>query len=270
MDALELPLKGMLVEKPLGHTAAAGARIVEAIKKRQLPMVVPHNMLATAGGRAVIDRVRAGAIGELRTVEILSGKWDIMNAGIHWLNYFVNLTGLEPVSYVLALAESSTRTFRDGLQVETTAITCVETDSKVRAYMLTGDEVQSTLPDGKNGFRIVGTSGVIEIGAYAPAYDIRSADYPAGERITPAQQGSSGHQWHLESLADMIDSGSPDYTVADSSLAALELCEAAYISSKHRCKVTFPLEDFTPPPELDWEPGKPYSGHGGGRDGRKL
>ncbi len=270
MAALELPLKGILVEKPLGETAAAGSRILHAVKARRIPMVVPHNMLTTPAGREVVRLVGHGAIGRLQLVEIQSGKWDIMNAGIHWLNYFVNLTKLEPISYVMTLAEASTRTYRDGLQVETTAVTCVETESHVRAYMLTGDDVRSTLPDGKNGFRILGTDGVIELGAYASVYYLRNSQRPSGERITAESMEVKGHQRHLEHLAEMIASGSHDYSVADSSLAALELCEAAYISSKYRCKVTFPLRSFTPPPEPSWDPGKPYSGTEGGRDGRNV
>ena len=70
-------------------------------------------------------------------------------------------------------------------------------------------------------------------------------------------------------MADMIDSGKADYTIPESSLLALEICEGAYLSSRHRCKVTFPVDRFTPPPSA-WDPGMPYSGQGGGRDGRKL
>src|SRR5258708_33919228 len=47
LDALGLPsLKGILVEKPLGDTAAAGRRIVEAIKSKNLPLGAPpgHRM----------------------------------------------------------------------------------------------------------------------------------------------------------------------------------------------------------------------------------
>jgi len=71
-------------------------------------------------------------------------------------------------------------------------------------------------------------------------------------------------------LAGQIDAGQPDYTIPESSLAALELCEAAYLSSRHRCRIDLPLSSFKPPPPSDWQPGQPYSGTGGGRDGRKL
>jgi hypothetical protein len=68
----------------------------------------------------------------------------------------------------------------------------------------------------------------------------------------------------------MIASGVHDYAIPEGSLLALEVCEAAYLSSRHRCQVTFPLERFTPPVPTDWEPGQPYAGAGGGRDGRML
>ncbi|HET9224088.1 MAG TPA: hypothetical protein VFO07_16360 [Roseiflexaceae bacterium] len=75
---------------------------------------------------------------------------------------------------------------------------------------------------------------------------------------------------HLEQLAEQIDSGMPDYRVAESSLAALELCEAAYLSAEHGCLVRLPLSQFNLPPPTDWRPGQPYVGSGGGRDGRRL
>src|SRR5262245_27831664 len=42
LDALNLlPLAGILVEKPLGHTMASGRRILAAVKAKGLPMAVP-------------------------------------------------------------------------------------------------------------------------------------------------------------------------------------------------------------------------------------
>lgn len=158
MAALALPLKGILVEKPLGHTAASGLRILNAIKARSLPMVTPHGLVVSETPLEIIARVQRGEIGELKVVEIQNTRWDIINAGIHWLNFFVRLTNNE----------------------------------------------------------------------------------------------------------------SMDYTIPESSLMALGICEAAYLSSRHRCKVTFPFSEFTPPAEPDWTPGEPYTGSGGGRDGRKL
>ena len=45
MDALELPLRGILVEKPLGHCLSDGRAILNAIRARRLPICVPHGLL---------------------------------------------------------------------------------------------------------------------------------------------------------------------------------------------------------------------------------
>ena len=270
LDALAGDLKGILVEKPLGHTAASGRRLLDAIKARRLPMAVPHGLLAKKTPIEIISRVRDGQIGDLKLMEIQCTRWDIINAGIHWLNFFVNLTGNEPMEFVLAVCEASTRTYRDGMQVETTAVTYAQTRGGVRVVMNTGDDVNINR-EGKNTlFRIVGTAGVIESWGWENGYLIVSRDHPGGEVVTPEEFAVTGHQRHLEAMAEMIDSGRPDYHVPDTSLAALEICEGAYISSRHRCKVTFPVDGFIPPPEPRWDPGMPYGGSGGGRNGRNL
>ena len=69
---------------------------------------------------------------------------------------------------------------------------------------------------------------------------------------------------------DGLESGALNFEIADSSLAALELCEGTFLSHRHRCKVTFPLADFQSPVLNDWQPGEPYRGEDGGRDGRTL
>jgi hypothetical protein len=68
----------------------------------------------------------------------------------------------------------------------------------------------------------------------------------------------------------MITSGEPDYSLPESSLRALEVCEAAYLSAGHGVEVKFPLGEFEIPVLNDWQPGEPYVEQKGGRDGRKL
>ncbi len=270
LDALELPLKGILVEKPLGHTVASGRRTLEAIKRRNLPMAVPHGLLVNPAPCEIIARVQRGEIGALKLVEIQNTGWDIINAGIHWLNFFVNLTGCEAMAYVMAIAESSTRTYRDGMQVETTAVTYAQTESGIRVVMNTGDDVLVNREGKGTLFRLIGTAGQIEFWGWENAYFLLNRDFPEGKTFVPPARPGTAHQRHLEHMAEMIDSGDLDYTIPESSLLALEICEGAYISSRHRCKVTFPVDAFEPPEPVDWDPGMPYRGEGGGRDGRKL
>jgi predicted dehydrogenase len=179
LDALRLPLEGILVEKPLGHTVASGRRILEAIRSRGLPMAVPHGLLVRKTPMEIVQRVRDGEIGELVLVEIQNRQWDIINAGIHWLNFFVTLTGNEPMDYVMALCESSTRTYRDGMQVETTAVTYGQTVSGVRVVMNTGDDVLVHRPGKGTLFRLVGTAGWIEFWGWEGSYLLMNAAHPS-------------------------------------------------------------------------------------------
>lgn len=271
LEALQLPgLRGILVEKPLGDTAAAGRAILEAVRSRGLPMAVPHGLLVAAHGAEILRLVKAGRIGALKLVEIENCGWDIINAGIHWLNFFVALTGGEPVAQVLAACDCTTRTYRDGMQVETVAVTHALTASGVRVVMNTGDEVTMSCEGKKTLFRLVGTLGMIEFWGWESAYRIWDRECPEGRLVQVAPFAKSKHQIHLERLADEVERGAPCYDVAESSLTALELCEAAYLSHRHACAVTFPLQTFRPPARVEWSPGLPYAGQGGGRDGRQF
>ena len=269
-DALALDLKGILVEKPLADNHKDGVRIVEMVRNDRLPMAVPHGLLVLDHATQILDRVHGGDIGDLRLVSIECSGWDIINAGIHWLNYAVMLVDQDPFESVLATCDSSTRTYRDAMQVETVAVTYAQTQSGVRVVMNTGDYVQ-TSSDGKGVvFRLVGTGGSIEFHGWEPRYRIQNSSHPAGEVVEVASTGGGSHQGHLEALAVQMDRGEADYSVAESSLRALELVEAAYLSNRHRCAVQLPLSTFDPPTPSGWDPGQPYGWEGGGRDGRKL
>ena len=269
-DALELPLKGILVEKPLADNWKAGREILDRIQAKGLPMVVPHGLLVAEHARQIIEGVQQGWIGDLKLVEIQCTNWDILNAGVHWLNFFVVLIGGEPVDYVMACCDASTRTYRDGMQVETLAVTYVQTRSGIRVVMNTGDYVQGSQEGKGTLFRLIGTKGMLDFYGWEPCYRLFNEAHPQGRliEVDPGSQG--GHQRHLMNLAEQMDRSEPDYAVAESSLAALELCETAYLSCRYHCAVKLPLSGFSAPGQIDWEPGKPYRGVGGGRNGRKL
>jgi predicted dehydrogenase len=270
IEALHLPLKAILVEKPLGHCVASGRRIFESVRQRNLPMATPHGLMVKRCPLEIIERTQRGEIGELKLIEIQSTKWDIINAGIHWLNFAVNLNSRIPVESVLAACDKSTRTFRDGMQVETLAVTYVQMVNGVRIVMQTGDSIRSNGRRDGITFRIIGTAGQIEFWGWEPDYHLMNARHPEGIMRTPEEKAASLHQRHLENLLPMIASGVPDYSVPETSLTALEICEAAYLSARHGVEIKFPLDEFQIPAPNDWEPGTPYSGHGGGRDGRRL
>ncbi|MDA0709981.1 MAG: Gfo/Idh/MocA family oxidoreductase, partial [bacterium] len=265
-DALKLPLKGIVVEKPLSDHHAEGCKVRDLIQGRNLPVVVPHGLLVSEHIDRILCHVRNGDLGNLKLIEIQCTNWDIINAGIHWLNFVVTLVD-EPFDHVIAACDVSTRTYRDGLQVETIASTSAQTRSGIRVIMHTGDALTVNHPGGGTVFRLIGDAGDIEFYAWQSRYRIRSANFPSGLLMEVPPLPGTRHQIHLENLAHQIDRNEPDYCLINSSLAALELCEAAYISCRSRCLVTLPLSQFTPPTPTTWDPGRPYTGSGGGRDG---
>jgi predicted dehydrogenase len=268
--ALARGLQGILVEKPLADTWVAGRAILDAIRGRRLPMVTPHGLLVANHVAEIMERVRSGEIGSLHLIEIQCTGWDIINAGIHWLNFVVALLDGDAAEWVMASVDKGTRTYRDGMQVETLAVTYVQFRSGLRVVMNTGDYVTVTAPGEGVLFRLVGSAGLIEFYAWRPRYRIVSPQHPGGARVEVDPGPQSAHQRYLDTLAAQIDAGTPDYRIPESSLAALELCEAAYLSARHGCQVTLPLADFIPPAPNDWQPGQPYAGRGGGRNGRQL
>ncbi len=256
-DALALPLKAILVEKPLGEDAVAGRGIIERVRARGIPLAVPHGLMVKRCPLEVIARVREGDIGELRLVEIQSPRWDIMSAGIHWLHFLLNVAGNPAAESVLCACDHSTRTQRDGFQVETASITQIDLANGVRGILITGDHLRSNGERGDTTFRLVGTRGQIEFWGWAGDYRIIAPAHSGGAVLTPVEEERTLHQRHLEALLPQVESGIHDYSLATSSLAALELVEAAYLSARLRCQVRLPLANFIAPEEHAWDPGRP-------------
>jgi predicted dehydrogenase len=269
-DALSHGLKGIVVEKPLADTYANGAGVMAAIRRANIPMVVPHGLLVADHSTAVLDLVAGGAIGMVKLIEIECAGWDIINAGIHWLNFALSLLPGDRAISVLAQCDMSTRTYRDGMQVETEAVTYVTMESGVRVIMHTGDFVPVAEPDEGTLFRLVGSQGVLEFFGWKPRYRLLNGDFPIGQMVDIPVQARSAHQRYLELLAEQMDVGAIDLALGNRSLAALELCEAAYLSSRTRGAVKLPLTSFVPTSVAEWDAGRPYGGTGGGRDGRRL
>jgi predicted dehydrogenase len=140
----------------------------------------------------------------------------------------------------------------------------------VRIVMQTGDTIRSNGRREGATFRIIGTAGQIEFWGWEPNYHLINARHPNGILIAPEERAIPLHQRHLENLLPMLASAAPEYSLPESSLAALEICEAAYLSARHGVEIRFPLDRFEIPAPNHWEPGKPYLGQGGGRDGRKV
>ncbi|HEX4214327.1 MAG TPA: Gfo/Idh/MocA family oxidoreductase [Candidatus Dormibacteraeota bacterium] len=268
--AMRGPVLGMLLEKPLSYDVGGARRLLDAVKGRDLPAVVPHGMLTRGTPLAVKARIDAGDIGRVRVVEIESRNWDLINAGIHWLHFTLTVLADERVTDVLAAADTSTHTYRDGMQVETESLVQARTDAGTRIFVNSGDHLPTTAPGRAIVLRFIGTGGVAEFWGWEQGFALITAQGGDQHPATPAEPALIGHARYLRDLAGMIASGKRDYRGAERSIAALEVIEAAYLSAHLGCNVRLPLDAFVPPDSSDWHAGQPYGGQGGGRDGRRL
>ena len=269
-QALAAGAEGVLLEKPIAPSWQEGRRVLDLLADRRVPVVVPHGLLVHGASEEVLKAVAGGEIGDVEVIEIQCAGWDIINAGIHWLDFALAALGGDEVQRVLAACDVSSRTFRDGIEVETEAVTYAVTRSGARLVMQTGDDVRPAREGKGLVYRIYGSRGSIEFWGWEDGFWPRTtaARLGAGTVVMPAD-AAPGHQVYLEMLADMMGAGEPRYEMAELSLRALEICEAAYLSARHHCAVDLPLAGFVPQAPPDWSPGLPYRGEGG-RNGRQL
>jgi predicted dehydrogenase len=268
--ALEAGVRGVLLEKPIAPDWTTGRRTLDHLERQQVPVVVPHGLLVRPASMEVLRHLAAGDIGDLEVIEIECHGWDLINAGVHWLDFALAATQADEVERVFAACDVSTRTYRDGIEVETEAITYAVTRSGVRLVMQTGDDVRPAREGKELVYRLYGSRGSLEFWGWEDRYRCRAGDPGRSPAITTTRPlETTAHQVYLEMLADMMIKGEPQYELAELSLRALEICSAAYLSNHHRCVVTLPLLSFVPPASEEWGPGTPYRGYGG-RDGRRL
>lgn len=230
---LEHDLRGLLLEKPLASDVATAEVLLQEIKDAGYPLVVPHGMLLLPAMQEVKARLLDGDIGEVIAVEIQNAV-DLLNAGIHWLAYLIDVFDGDNPQTVSAKFDVGGRVVNDGVQVESRGTTRIELRSGLRIDLHSGKKTEPTsevLPNEEQRgalFQVTGSKGVVEFSAWAGSYWIQ-AGTSAGELIRrPLPSDTSYHQLFLEQLALNIAVGEADYSSAELSLAALRLIESAY------------------------------------------
>ena len=225
--------KGLLLEKPLASDVSSAEALLREVREAACPVVVPHGMLVLPAAQEIKARIRHGDVGQYVSVEIQNGV-DLLNAGIHWLAYLLDVFDNEEPRIVNAEFDTSGHVVNDGVQVESRGVTRIEFDSGVCIDLRSGNKTEPTsdvLPrEEQRGalFRVTGSEGAIEFSAWAGSYWIQVGNSD-GELIKqPLPAGLSYHQVFLEQLAQNIATGKLDFRSAELSLTALRLIESAY------------------------------------------
>jgi predicted dehydrogenase len=232
-EVLHCNPKGLLLEKPLACDVSTAEELLREVGDAACPAVVPHGLLVLPAAQEIKARIRRGDIGRIASVEIQNAV-DLLNAGIHWLAYLLDVFDNEKPRIVNAEFDTSGHVVNDGVQVESRGVTCIEFDSGVCVDLHSGNKTEPTSdvlpPEEQRGalFRVTGSEGAIEFSAWAGSYWIQVGNSD-GELIKQLlSAGLSYHQVFLEQLAQNIATEKPDLRSAELSLAALRLIESAY------------------------------------------
>lgn len=232
-DVLEYGPRGLLLEKPLASDVATAEGLLNRIREAGYPLAVPHGMLVLPAALEVKTRIRGGDIGQITAVDVQNSV-DLLNGGIHWLAYLIDVFDEDRPSSVNARFDVSGHDVNDAVQVESQGTTRIEFQSGVRIDLHSGTKTtpaSDVLPrEEQQGalFRVSGSHGVMEFSAWAGSYWIQVGHAGAELVRRPLPAGSTYHQLFLEQLAQNITMGKPDYRSAELSLAALRLIETAY------------------------------------------
>src|SRR5690606_36700410 len=118
---------------------------------------------------------------------------------------------------------------------ETSAVTYLQTRSGVRAVIHTGDYGHISEPGKNTLFRLIVTQGTLDFYGWEPRYRLLNAEHPQGHLFEITPEPRTNHQRHLEALAYQMDRGAHAYSVVESSVTALPLCEATSLSCRYHC-----------------------------------
>ena len=233
-DVMNHGVRGLLLEKPVACDVTTAEKLLADVVSAQLPLVVPHGMLVLPAPVDVKRQVQSDAVGRITRMDVTNAV-DLLNGGIHWLVFLLDVLGNDRVGQLTASFDVDGRIVNDGVHVESRGTTHLTTQSGIRITLQSGIRTRPTsdiLPlDQQRGaiFRIRGSAGDIEFSAWAGSYWLGSDS--GGELVRcVAESDPRYHQVFLDRLAEQIAGPKPDYYSAELSVAALRLIETAYQS----------------------------------------
>lgn len=226
----------VLCEKPLCETAGEARELVEAAEAHGAKLAVNQTRRLFPSTREVHDRIRAGAIGELRHIEYLHGEpfdWPAASP-----SYFGAKSGgkgvlLDTGAHIVDLVcywlggHPSLSSYRDDSSGGTEAVAelrFAHGDATARIRL-------SWLSKLANAYRLVGTQGSIEGGSYEWAsYTLRQGGGPA-KKVRTARKVRAFEDLSsslIDNFIAVVAGGAEPLVAGRDVLPSIETIEACY------------------------------------------
>ena len=238
IDCAVAGVRAIHCEKPMADTWGDARLMTQECDRRRVQLTFNHQRRFGKPFRTARELLKAGEIGDLVRLEGSCG--DIFEYGTHYVDMLGFYNDESPAKWVIAQVGCQTEKRVFGLLVETQGIFCWQYKNGVYAIMATGDVSRSIGVDN----RIVGTEGVIEVGAPGVVLRGRRRGSVKWENIDCGNENLHGPNYIRRAIADLADAlekGREPELSARKALNATEIIFAGYESSRRRARVDLPL-----------------------------
>ncbi len=244
-DCVGAGVKAIHCEKPMAATYGEARRMVEAADEAGVQLTFNHQQRfgeAFREGKRLMDE---GEIGE--PVRFEAAYNDLLDSGTHSIDMMFKYNDQTPVEWVIGQIDCRTEGGYFGVQREDQSLSQFRFANGVDAILATGDGA------GVIGcmFRVIGSKGVIEVGAGKPTEMKRlriRRDDRCGWEEPPIGEDISGPDMLVKALTrailDVIDAlktGRRSELDCHNALQATEVVFAIYESSRRRARIDLPL-----------------------------
>lgn len=236
--AAEAGVKAIHCEKPMAPTWGEAKAMVAACEARGVQLTIAHQRRFGHPFRLARRLVSEGVIGEL--VRLEAECPNLMDWGTHWFNMLFFYNGDVPASWVLGQIDKRTDYAVFQLPHEDQGISLFGFENGVVGYLETG---KSTSLRAQN--RLIGTTGVIEVGAPGNVPIRFRTERSQGWELPECPGGLHGNDAVAEAVHDALDAlaeGREPELVGRKALLSTEVIFATYESARRRGRVDLPLE----------------------------
>ena len=221
----------------MATTFGDAKRMVAACKESKTQLTFNHQRRFGAPFQKARELVQDGAIGELKRMEARCG--DLYDWGTHWIDMMFFFNGQKSVEWVFGQVElnGSRRIF--GAPVEGAGLSHFHFENGVDATLIAvGDN------SGQPAHRLIGTSGLIEIGIDGEL-DLRMMNETQASWQNFDVKGIHGDHHIDMAIADGVNALQNNTTPllsGDFALQTTEVIFATYESARRRARVNLPLD----------------------------
>ena len=237
LDVAAAGVKAIHCEKPMAPTWGEARRMHQACEDAGVQLTFCHQRRFAAQFVKTRNLIRDGAVGEVYRIEGFCPN--LFDWGTHWFDMFNFYNGDVEAQWVMGQIDLADPRTVFGVPVESSGLSYIQYANEVHALLVTGKD-----HGGRCANRIIGTEGMIEVGA-SDGGKLRlrrgASDWEAVslEGVVP-DKGDT-----VLSLLDSIDclgTGREPELSSRKAYRATQLIFATYESSRQRARVTLPLE----------------------------